>query len=61
MDCISVREVLWHSWQCSSLNCAHAFQCAGLQNNHTSLKLLCNTLQIQLLHIGSFVLNMTII
>ena len=25
--------------QCSSLNCAHAFQCEGLQNNHTSLKL----------------------
>ena len=35
--------------QCSSLECAHAFQCEGLlQNNHTSLKLhsdlfICNT------------------
>jgi hypothetical protein len=27
------------SKQCSSLKCAHAFQCEGLQNNHTSLKL----------------------
>ena len=25
--------------QCSSLKCANAFQCEGLQNNHTSLKL----------------------
>ena len=32
--------------QCSSLKCAHAFQCEGLQNNHTSFKLsnlFCNT------------------
>ena len=29
--------------QCSK--CAHAFQCEGLQNNHTSLKLSENNLQ----------------
>jgi hypothetical protein len=47
-------------WQCSSLKCAHAFQCEGLQNNRTSLKLSNSfaTPQSKDLDIGRFVLNM---
>ena len=47
--------------QCSSLKCAHGFQCEGLQNNHTSVKLskFSATLhQFIFFGIGRFVLNM---
>jgi hypothetical protein len=49
--------------QCSSLKCAHALQCEGLQNNHTSLKLsnFIATLHTKKLDIGHFVLNMKIL
>ena len=49
--------------QCSSLKCAHAFQCEGLPNNHTALKLsnFLATLHKKKLDIGGFVLNMKII
>ena len=43
--------------QCSSLKCAHAFQCEGLQNNDTFLL----TLHQKKLDTGCFVLNMNII
>ena len=49
--------------QCSSLKCAHAFECEGFQNNHMSLKLsnFFATLYKKILDIGRFVLNMEII
>ena len=46
--------------QCSSLNCAHAFQCEGLRNYHTPLKLFGNTSPKIQLDIGRFALNMGI-
>ena len=52
-------ELVSIPYQCSSLNCAHAFQCEGLQNNHTSLQLsnFFETLHKGNLDIGRFVLN----
>ena len=50
--------------QCSRLKCAHAFQCEGLQKNHTSLKLskvFWNTSPKKQLDIGHLVLKMKII
>ena len=66
----AVQIVEFDSWegrgecgQCSSLKCAHAFQCVRLQNNHTSVKL-SNFLQHftkKNLILGVFVLNVKII
>ena len=55
--------VLGYLLQCSSLKCAYAFQCEGLQNNHPSLKLseCFAILHKEKLDIGCFVLNMKII
>ena len=53
---------MYASGQWSSLKCANAFQCEGLQNNHTSLKLFNSfaTLHKQKLDNNFFVLNMKI-
>ena len=57
-----MNESIKKERQCSSLKCAHAFQCEGLQNNHTSLKL---SKKIATLHKNEktcrFVLNLKII
>ena len=52
-------ELVTLPYQCASLSCAHAFQCEGLQNNHTSLQLsnFFETLHKENLDIGRFVLN----